>query len=73
MVLVPLIAFVANVFERRGRFSLLMQQEYASLASTFLLRVSARQSDRDTNRDFLSLQRNPGILCCPVFSVSAAS
>jgi tetratricopeptide (TPR) repeat protein len=35
-VLVPLIAFVANVFERRGRFSLLLQQEYASLASTFL-------------------------------------
>src|SRR5258705_2956775 len=35
-VLVPIIAFVANVFERRGRFSLLLQQEYASLASTFL-------------------------------------
>ncbi len=32
---VPLIAFVANVFERRGRFSLLLQQEYATLASTF--------------------------------------
>lgn len=35
-VLVPIIAFVANVFERRGRFGLLLQQEYASLASTFL-------------------------------------
>jgi tetratricopeptide (TPR) repeat protein len=35
-VLVPLIAFVANIFERRGRFSLLLQQEYATLASTFL-------------------------------------
>ena len=35
-VLVPIIAFVANIFERRGRFSLLLQQEYASLASTFL-------------------------------------
>jgi len=35
-VLVPLIAFVANVLERRGRFGLLLQQEYASLASTFL-------------------------------------
>ena len=35
-VLVPIIAFVANVFERRGRFSLLLQQEYASLASTLL-------------------------------------
>jgi len=34
-ILVPLIAFVANVFERRGRFSLLLQQEYATLASTF--------------------------------------
>jgi tetratricopeptide (TPR) repeat protein len=35
-ILVPLIAFVANIFERRGRYSLLLQQEYASLASTFL-------------------------------------
>jgi len=35
-VLVPIIAFVANIFERRGRFGLLLQQEYASLASTFL-------------------------------------
>jgi tetratricopeptide (TPR) repeat protein len=35
-VLVPIIAFVANVIERRGRFGLLLQQEYASLASTFL-------------------------------------
>lgn len=34
--LVPIIAFVANIFERRGRFGLLLQQEYASLASTFL-------------------------------------
>lgn len=35
-VLVPLTAFVANLFERRGRFGLLLQQEYASLASTLL-------------------------------------
>lgn len=35
-VLVPIVAFVANVFERRGRFSLLLQQEYASFAATFL-------------------------------------
>jgi tetratricopeptide (TPR) repeat protein len=35
-VLVPLVAFVANIFERKGRFSILLQQEYASLASTFL-------------------------------------
>lgn len=35
-VLVPIIAFVANLFERKGRFGLLLQQEYASLASTFL-------------------------------------
>jgi len=34
--LVPIIAFVANIFERRGRFGLLLQQEFASLASTFL-------------------------------------
>lgn len=35
-ILVPIIAFVANIVERRGRFGLLLQQEYASLASTFL-------------------------------------
>jgi tetratricopeptide (TPR) repeat protein len=35
-VLVPIIVFVANIIERRGRFTLLLQQEYASLASTFL-------------------------------------
>ena len=35
IILVPLIAFVANAFERRGRFGLLLQQEYGSLASTF--------------------------------------
>jgi len=36
MVLVPIIALMANLVERRGRFGLLLQQEYASLASTFL-------------------------------------
>jgi Tfp pilus assembly protein PilF len=35
-VLVPIVAFVANLFGRRSRFRLLLQQEYASLASTFL-------------------------------------
>jgi tetratricopeptide (TPR) repeat protein len=35
-VLVPIIAFVSNIFERRGSFSLLLQQEYAALASSFL-------------------------------------
>jgi tetratricopeptide (TPR) repeat protein len=35
-VLVPILVFVANIFERRGRFGLLLQQEYASLASTLL-------------------------------------
>jgi tetratricopeptide (TPR) repeat protein len=35
-VLVPLIAFVGNLFERRGSFGLLLQQEYASLGATVL-------------------------------------
>jgi tetratricopeptide (TPR) repeat protein len=35
-VLVPIIAFVSNIFERRGSFSLLLQQEYAALGSSFL-------------------------------------
>src|SRR6185503_5092360 len=33
LVLVPLIALVANLFDRRGSFGLVLQQEYASLAS----------------------------------------
>ena len=35
-VLTPIIAFVGNLFERRGSFGLLLQQEYASLGSTVL-------------------------------------
>ncbi|MGA9996109.1 MAG: tetratricopeptide repeat protein [Pyrinomonadaceae bacterium] len=34
LVLVPVIAFIANLFERRGSFGLVLQQEYAPLAST---------------------------------------
>src|SRR5258707_14890464 len=33
IVLIPLIALIANLFDRRGSFSVVMQQEYASLAS----------------------------------------
>src|SRR3954462_10468198 len=33
IVLVPLLALTANLFEQRGSFSLVLQQEYASLAS----------------------------------------
>jgi tetratricopeptide (TPR) repeat protein len=33
-VLVPLLTFTANLFERKGSFGLVLQQEYASLAAT---------------------------------------
>ena len=33
IVLVPLLALIANLFDRRGSFGLVLQQEYASLAS----------------------------------------
>jgi tetratricopeptide (TPR) repeat protein len=33
-VLVPVVTFVANLFERKGSFGLVLQQEYASLAAT---------------------------------------
>jgi tetratricopeptide (TPR) repeat protein len=33
IVIVPLLAFMANLFDRRGSFSLVIQQEYASLAT----------------------------------------
>ncbi len=34
LVFVPVTLFIANLFERRGSFSLVIQQEYAALAST---------------------------------------
>jgi tetratricopeptide (TPR) repeat protein len=34
VLLVPLLAFMANVFERRGSFGIVIRQEYVSLAST---------------------------------------
>ena len=36
VILAPLIAFVGNLFERRGSFSLMLQQEYAAIGSTIL-------------------------------------
>lgn len=36
IVLVPLFALMANMFDRRGSFSLVLQQEYGSLASVVL-------------------------------------
>ncbi|HMF58239.1 MAG TPA: tetratricopeptide repeat protein [Pyrinomonadaceae bacterium] len=36
LVLVPITAFVANLFERRASFGVVMQQEYAPLASAIL-------------------------------------
>jgi len=41
IVFVPLIALVTNIFERRGSFSVVIQQEYASLASVMLYVVIA--------------------------------
>lgn len=42
VVLVPLLTLVANTFERRGSFGVVMQQEYASLASvTFYALIAA--------------------------------
>ena len=40
-ILVPIIAFVGNLFERRGSFTLFLQQEYVSLASVFLFALGA--------------------------------
>lgn len=39
IVLVPLILLVANLFDRRGSFGLVLQQEYASLACVILYAV----------------------------------
>lgn len=36
LIFVPITIFVANLFERRGSFGLMIQQEYAALASTLL-------------------------------------
>ena len=41
IVLVPLIALIANLFDRRGSFGLVLQQEYASLASVIFYALIA--------------------------------
>ena len=41
IVLVPLLALTANMFDRRGSFGLVLQQEYASLASVVLYALVA--------------------------------
>jgi len=41
IVLVPLIALFANLFDRRASFGIMIQQEYASLASTILYSLIA--------------------------------
>jgi len=41
IVLVPLLALTANMFDRRGSFGLVLQQEYASLASVVLYALIA--------------------------------
>src|SRR5205814_10468768 len=41
ILLVPLIALIANLFDRRGSFGLVIQQEYASLASVALYALVA--------------------------------
>src|SRR5215471_12615599 len=42
LVLVPLFALTSNLFDRRGSFGLVLQQEYASLASvTFYVLIAA--------------------------------
>jgi tetratricopeptide (TPR) repeat protein len=41
VVLVPLMAFIANLFDRRGSFGFVLQQEYAPLASTIFYALAA--------------------------------
>jgi tetratricopeptide (TPR) repeat protein len=41
MVLVPFTALIANMFQRRGSFSVVLQQEYASLASVLFYAFAA--------------------------------
>ncbi len=41
IVLVPVAAFIANLFERRASFGLVLQQEYATLAAAILYAVAA--------------------------------
>lgn len=41
LIFVPLVLFLANVFERRASFRLLLQQEYSALASTMFYALAA--------------------------------
>ena len=68
-VLVPIIAFVANIFERRGRFGLLLQQEYASLASTFLYALAIANLLTIPGCDFLQPERRSGTLRRAISSI----
>src|SRR5437763_9464668 len=51
IVLVPLMLLTANLFDRRGSFSLVLQQEYASLACViFYVLEHQAETDRKSTR-----------------------
>ena len=60
IVLVPILTLVANMFERRGSFRVVLTQEYAPLAASTVLRSYCCQSVRHTNRTRSALLRDPG-------------
>ena len=62
MVLVPILTLVANMFDRRGSFRVVITQEYAPLAATIFYVTHGCQHLRDTHRDAFSLFGNPGQL-----------
>jgi tetratricopeptide (TPR) repeat protein len=69
-ILVPIIAFVGNLFERRGSFTLFLQQEYVSLASVFLFALGAANLLAILSAVFLHFS---GIQAAQVASSTAAA
>ena len=53
MVLVPILTLVANTFERRGSFRVVITQEYAPLAATMFYVAHGRKHHRLAHRGAL--------------------
>ena len=63
VVLVPILTLVANMFERRGSFRVVITQEYAPVAATMFYVLTAANILCHTNRCAAALFRNSVTVC----------
>ena len=64
VVLVPILTLVANMFERRGSFRVVITQEYASVAATMFYVLTAANLISILIAAALALLRTPGATGC---------